>query len=108
VTKRCGCLLVEAVSGGERPQDNDLELFTAEEWKALASHFGLTRRQREIARLICQGDSRVRIARFLRIAAETVHTHTKEVFRKAGVKNRVCFVVRLVLADRAMQVRTRA
>ena len=76
------------------------ELFEAEEWKAMSHVLGLTARQREIARLICRGDSRVRIARTLGVTPDTVHAHTKEVFRKAGVSNRVKFVVRLVLLNR--------
>lgn len=89
------------------PEHPSTELFTAEEWRALACGLGLTTRQREIARLICWGDSRVKIAKALRIAPDTVHAHTKEVFRKAGVRNRVGFVVRLVCANRSNRERTR-
>lgn len=88
------------------PEHFATELFTTEEWRMLSRELGLTARQREIARLICRGDSRVRIATRLRIAPDTVHAHTKEVFRKAGVKSRVGFVVRSVLINRANQARS--
>lgn len=63
------------------------DLFTDAEWTALASHFGFTKRQRDIAEHIGLGESQAVIARRLRNAPDTVHTHPKEVFRKAGVKN---------------------
>lgn len=50
---------------------------------------GLTAREREIATLVARGDSNKRIAQQLSITERTVKAHLTEVFRKAGVGDRV-------------------
>lgn len=50
---------------------------------------GLTAREREVATLVARGESNKRIAQQLSITERTVKAHLTEVFRKAGVDDRV-------------------
>jgi len=50
---------------------------------------GVTPREHEIVRLICQGKSNNEIADVLFISVQTVKTHTYRIYRKLGVRNRV-------------------
>jgi len=54
--------------------------------------FGITRREREVIELICQGKSNQEIADDLFISLQTVKDHNHNVFQKTGVKNRVGLV----------------
>lgn len=77
------------------------DLFTNERWVALAAKFRLSRRQREVARLICLGYSNTAIAKELGIEHDTVRMHNRELFKKLGIRQRMGVPVHLVLADRA-------
>lgn len=50
---------------------------------------GLTRREKQIAQLVCLGLTRRAIVRLLGIGASTFDTHRHEVMRKLGVRNEV-------------------
>lgn len=70
--------------------------------QALASHFegaGLTRREREIALLYCQGRSTPYIADELFISETTVKTHIRHIYAKLDVHNKQDL---LSAADRAV------
>jgi two-component system NarL family response regulator len=49
----------------------------------------LTRREREIAELIGNGESNKQIARQLAITERTVKAHLTEIFRKLGIADRL-------------------
>jgi DNA-binding NarL/FixJ family response regulator len=49
----------------------------------------LTKRELEVLRLIAEGWEQVEIAQQLVISPKTVSTHTQNIFRKLGVRNRV-------------------
>jgi DNA-binding CsgD family transcriptional regulator len=55
---------------------------------AAAARIGLTTREREIARLVLEGRGNRGIAFALDLSIDTVKTHLKHVFRKAGVASR--------------------
>jgi len=76
------------------------DLFTKEQWTALAERFRLSRRQREIARLICLGYSNTGIAQELGLKHDTVRMHNRELFKKLAIRQRMGVPVRLVLAER--------
>ena len=76
------------------------ELFSERQWRRLAEHFGLSARQRAIARLMCRGLKRQAIALELAISVNTVRTHVRGLFRRLDVDSRLGLVVRLVLAER--------
>jgi DNA-binding NarL/FixJ family response regulator len=49
----------------------------------------LTRREREVLRLLSSGEKNADIARALQISPETARTHTQHVYRKLGVSSRL-------------------
>jgi DNA-binding CsgD family transcriptional regulator len=54
----------------------------------LMSAYGLTERERDITRLVLQGNSTVQVAAQLVVSAHTVQQHLKNVFDKTGVRSR--------------------
>jgi DNA-binding CsgD family transcriptional regulator len=54
----------------------------------LMSAYGLTRRERDITRLVLRGHSTTQIADHLVLSAHTVQQHLKNVFDKTGVRSR--------------------
>ena len=65
------------------------EFSVDESIEAVADMYELTPREREIAKLIYEGKSNAEIASMLFISESTVKTHLYNIFRKAGVKNRI-------------------
>jgi DNA-binding CsgD family transcriptional regulator len=57
---------------------------------------GLTERELEIVRLICDGMTNVQIAQRLNIGVATVKTHLLHVFEKLGVRTRAALVSRFL------------
>ena len=64
---------------------------------SIATRFGLTRREAEVALLIAAGQSNKSIAAELRLSPHTVRRHTESVFRKVGVTSRAALSARLHL-----------
>jgi two-component system NarL family response regulator len=64
---------------------------------AMARLIELTRREREIAELIGNGESNKQIARQLAITERTVKAHLTEIFRKLGIADRLKLA--LLIAD---------
>jgi DNA-binding CsgD family transcriptional regulator len=85
-----------------RPYDELPDLFGAGEWQALAESLRLTRRQAEIAALVCKALSNKEIGGQLGISPHTVRMHLNGLLERLRVANRVGVVVRLVMAHRAM------
>jgi DNA-binding NarL/FixJ family response regulator len=54
----------------------------------------LTQREREIALLVCAGNSNKQIARLLDITERTVKAHLSEIFRKMGIGDRLMLALR--------------
>ncbi len=60
----------------------------AELFGSLVAGVGLSAREVEVTRLLCQGLTDTEIARELGISAHTAHDHVRAVRRKLGVRNR--------------------
>lgn len=84
----------------ERGHEPLPELFSATRWRELASALELTRRQIEVARLICRGLTNEQIARELGRSASIVRGHSDKLYQRLNVHSRVGVVVRVVLTDR--------
>jgi DNA-binding CsgD family transcriptional regulator len=54
----------------------------------LMAAYGLTERERDVTRLILQGNSTVEIAERLVVSTHTVQQHLKSIFDKTGVRSR--------------------
>jgi len=56
----------------------------------------LTERERQIAALVCTGDSYKEIARQMGVSQGTVKHHVHNIFQKFGVKSRAQLIYRLI------------
>jgi DNA-binding CsgD family transcriptional regulator len=56
----------------------------------------LSRREKEVALLLLQGKSNNEICTELRIVIQTVKFHISKIYKKAAVKNRSQFIVRVL------------
>lgn len=54
----------------------------------LMQEYGISKREQDIVRLICEGQTNREIAAALFITANTVRDHTSNIYRKTGVRNR--------------------
>ena len=54
----------------------------------LMAAYGLTEREQDVTRLVLQGNSTAEIATHLRVSAQTVQQHLKNIFDKTGVRSR--------------------
>jgi DNA-binding NarL/FixJ family response regulator len=61
----------------------------------------LTRREREVVALVCQGLSNPELAKRLRISEATVRHHLTSIFAKLGVRDRVALVIAAFRRGRA-------
>jgi DNA-binding NarL/FixJ family response regulator len=94
------------LNADSRPTESGVELpelFTSARWNELAKYFGLTERQRQVARLICCGCTNAGIAGQLRVSEGTVRLHADALFKALEVRSRIGVVVRLVLVDRTLR-----
>jgi len=76
------------------------ELFSAAQWRRLVGQFRLSRRQAEVARLICRGLRNVEIADRLNRSVDVVRLHVKQLLKKLDARDRTAAVLRLIHADR--------
>ncbi|MCP5053173.1 MAG: response regulator transcription factor [bacterium] len=64
-----------------RPDKDNLE--------KLFVKYNISKREREVVHLICEGKTNKQIEDHLFISIQTVKDHVSNIFRKTGVKNRV-------------------
>lgn len=86
----------------ERCEPVGRSLFSDPDWLALARALRLTKRQVEIARLLCEELTYEGMAARLSISINTVRMHMHALFVKLGVRDRVGVVLRLALAQRRL------
>ncbi|MBN2180457.1 MAG: response regulator transcription factor [Sedimentisphaerales bacterium] len=89
---------VENFIVNEQSKKSKLILLDKKQWSYVQNLYNLTPREREIAEQICQGLGNGGIARNLRIRPGTVKTHTRNIYRKVRVKNKIAMLLRF-LAD---------
>ncbi len=87
---------IKTKEGIEHPQ-----LVAAAEWEWINKCLGLTPRQSDVARLLCQGcDSRA-IAAQMRVSPNTVRMHMHMLLHRCGVRDRVGLVLAILAVQRA-------
>ena len=68
---------------------NNLMPLNKQQWMYVQKRYNLTARERQIAELICQGFGNNKISKNLRIKLGTVKTHTRNIYRKVRVRNKI-------------------
>jgi len=77
-------------------------LFSQSDWAALGRKLNLTKRQLEVAELVCEELTYSDIATRMGISVNTVRMHMRALFFTLGVRDRVGVVLRLVLSHRSL------
>jgi DNA-binding NarL/FixJ family response regulator len=77
-------------------------LFTDVDWLGLACALRLSKRQVEIAKLVCEELTYAGMASRLSISINTVRMHMHALFVKLGVRDRIGVVLRLALTQRRL------
>ena len=77
----------------EKPK---LILLNTKQWSYVQHLYNLTPRERQIAEHICQGLGNGGIAKNLRIKPGTVKTHTRNIYRKVRVRNKIAMLLRFL------------
>lgn len=93
--EQAGCCIPprQAPNPGERLPD----LFGDARWRQIDVLARLSRRQAEVARMICRGCENQQIAEQLGFSIETGRLHTKKLLKQLKVRNRVSVLARHVL-----------
>jgi len=65
-------------------------------WNYLQNRFDLTKRERQIAELVCQGYRNEDIAGQLDITAGTAKTHIRNIYRKVRVKSKISMLLMFI------------
>ncbi len=73
---------------------SETKLFDDEQWGFIKKHFNLTQRELKIAELVLQGLNYKKIAEILNISPYTVKTHTRNIYRKIGVNNKILMLLK--------------
>ena len=73
-------------------EGGSLELGYESRMDRVFSELGLSARESEVASLMLQGHSQAAIAAQLFVAASTVNTHVKHIYRKAAVRSKQEFI----------------
>ena len=85
-----------------RYKKTKLILLDQKQWSYVQNLYNLTPREREIAEQICQGLGNGGIAKNLRIKPGTVKTHTRNIYRKVRVKNKIAMLLRFLTDARSV------
>src|SRR4030042_1564722 len=82
------------------PLRSNIILLDLKQWAYVQKCYNLTPQEARIAELICQGIRNGSIAKALRIKPGTVKTHTRNIYRKLRVSNKIAMLLRFIAASR--------
>jgi len=71
-------------------------VFSSKEWHWFAKCWGLTKREVEVVRLMCQGWDSKKIARGLNIKHNTARAHLSNIYKRMGVHSKLDVVMALL------------
>ena len=66
------------------------------QWDYLQRRYELTPRERQVAELVCRGYHNGDVAGRLDIAAGTVKTHIRNIYRKVRVRNKISMLLKFI------------
>ena len=72
------------------------ELLDNQQWALLRKKYQMTRRELQIAQLICRGMSNDQAAEALGVKLGTVKTHIRNLYRKLWVHNKISMLLRFI------------
>ena len=74
----------------------DFDLIDEGQWRHIQQRYHLTVREVEVAKLICQGLGNEEVAKNLNITYGTVKAHIRNIYRKAGVHNKITMLLKFI------------
>ncbi len=69
-------------------------ILSEKEWLYLQKYYGMSRRELQVAKLVCRGLTNGDIARRLRVQPGTVKTHLRSIFGKTRSRNRISMLLK--------------
>ena len=89
---QCG----NGAAGSPEPACPFPELLDEAQWARARAELALTRREIEVCRLVVRGLSNAELCHALFISHDTLRTHLKSIYRKAGAKDRASLILNVV------------
>lgn len=77
-------------------ESSEITVIDDKRWTLIGRRYNMTRRELEVARLICRGLDNRHIARALNIKEGTVKTHIRNIYRRLNVQNRVAMFLKFI------------
>jgi DNA-binding NarL/FixJ family response regulator len=74
----------------------EVKLFNNEQWSYIKKRYRISERELEISMLVCGGFNNREIARKLRIEEATAKTHTRNLYRKVNVQNKISLLLKFM------------
>jgi DNA-binding CsgD family transcriptional regulator len=71
-------------------------VFKTKQWDYLSKCWHLTKREIEVAKLVCEGLQNSQISKRLKIAYNTVRAHLGNIFHKVGVKGKAGLILEFI------------
>jgi ATP/maltotriose-dependent transcriptional regulator MalT len=73
-----------------------IALLKQEHWSYIKRHYDMSRREVQVAELICMGFSNEEVAKDLKIRPGTVKTHLRNIYRRIRVNNKITMLLKVV------------
>lgn len=73
-----------------------ITLLKQEHWSYIKRHYNMSRREIQVAELICMGYSNEEVAKNLKIRPGTVKTHLRNIYRRIRVRNKIAMLLKVV------------
>lgn len=73
-----------------------ISLLSDEHWFYIRKMYGMSPRELEVARLVCEGCNNDEIAGSLKIKQGTIKTHIRNIYRRIRVRNKIEMLLKFV------------
>jgi DNA-binding NarL/FixJ family response regulator len=77
-------------------EQSEITLIDDKHWVQIGKRFNMTRRELEVAGLVCRGMDNRHIAIALNIREGTVKTHIRSIYRRLNVQNRIAMFLKFI------------